>query len=89
MVQSYEKTIVADVAVCGCESVGVNAESCKTNGTIVYSASEKDAVEELKLSPEQTTGADFPIMKKCAVKGAAVPFTINEGVRTCYHGITG
>ena len=89
MVQSYEKTIVADVAVCGCESVGVNAESCNTNGAIVYGAPEKDAAEELKLPPEQTTGTDFPMVKECAVKGAAVPFSINEGVRTCYHGITG
>ena len=56
----------------------------------MYGAPEKEAAEELKLHLEQTTGADFPIVKEGdAVKGAAVRFTTNRGVKTCYHGIIG
>ena len=66
------------------------SKSGKTNYTIVYSSLEKEAAEELKLHLEQTTGADFPIVKEGdAVKGAAVRFTTNRGVKTCYHGIIG
>ena len=83
-----KKTILL-MSLCAAAGPSELTESCKTNGAIVYGAPEKDAAEELKLPPEQTTGTDFPIVKECAVKGAAVPFSINEGVRTCYHGITG
>ena len=76
------------MSLCAAAGPSELTESCKINGSIVYGAPEKDAAEELKLPPEQTTGTDFPIVKEGVNRGA-VPFTINEGVRTCYHGITG